>query len=69
MIQKVKNISFKINPNEIALNQRKFDTNEIGRGIGVHKVRKGKGSYCRKEKCRMDYQRNEDGSFFLPKCM
>lgn len=34
MIKKLKKVSFKINPNEIALNQRKFDTSEIGRGIG-----------------------------------
>ncbi|MDF2524057.1 MAG: hypothetical protein K0R31_1698 [Clostridiales bacterium] len=65
MIRKSKKISFTINPNEIALNQRKFDTSEIGRGIGVHKVKKGKGSYNRKEKCKMNYRREEDGSFFL----
>lgn len=39
-----------INLNELALNQRKFDTKEIGRGIGVHKSKKGKGSYTRKQK-------------------
>jgi len=41
---------FKINLNEIALNQRKFTTSEIGRGIGIHSVDKGKGSYKRKQK-------------------
>lgn len=29
---------------------RKFTTSEIGRGIGVHKTFKGKGSYTRKPK-------------------
>ena len=29
---------------------RKFDSDEIGRGVGVHKTKKGKGSYTRKEK-------------------
>lgn len=29
---------------------RKFTTSEIGRGIGVHKTYKGKGSYTRKPK-------------------
>ena len=31
-------------------NIRKFDTDEIGRGVGIHKAKKGKGSYTRKEK-------------------
>ena len=37
-----------ININEIMLNSRKFTTSEIGRGIGVQKSKKGKGSYNRK---------------------
>lgn len=41
---------FVINVNEIALNQRKFTTSEIGRGIGVQDSKKGKGSYKRKDK-------------------
>lgn len=47
-MKKVKSI--KINMNEIQLNQRKFTTSEIGRGIGTHKIKKGKGSYTRKPK-------------------
>lgn len=43
-----KNLSFTINVNELALNSRKFDTNEISRGTGIHKPKKGKGSYTRK---------------------
>jgi hypothetical protein len=37
-------ISFQLNP----VKGRKFTTSEIGRGIGVHKSDKGKGSYSRK---------------------
>lgn len=43
-------LSFTINVNELALNSRKFDTNEISRGTGIHKPKKGKGSYTRKNK-------------------
>jgi hypothetical protein len=39
-----------INYNELNLNCRKFTTSEIGRGIGIHKKKKGKGSYNRKNK-------------------
>lgn len=39
-----------INMNELQLNQRKFTTSEIGRGIGIQKPKKGKGSYSRREK-------------------
>ncbi|NMM66012.1 hypothetical protein HBE96_25880 [Clostridium sp. P21] len=45
-----KNLNFIININELALNSRKFDTNEISRGTGIHKPKKGKGSYTRKNK-------------------
>lgn len=65
MVRKIQRTSFKVNLNEIALNQRKFDTGEIGRGIGIHKVKKGKGSYSRKNKRKMDYRMDDDGSFFL----
>lgn len=44
-----------INMNELQLNQRKFTTSEIGRGIGVQKPSKGKGSYTRKEKYKVCY--------------
>jgi hypothetical protein len=43
-------IKFTINVNEIALNQRKFTTSEIGRGIGVEDTKKGRGSYKRRKK-------------------
>lgn len=39
-------IKIQVNP----LKGRKFTTSEIGRGIGGHKVKKGKGSYTRKIK-------------------
>lgn len=45
-----KNLNFTINLNEIALNSRKFNTSEISRGTGIHKSKKGKGSYTRKNK-------------------
>lgn len=41
-------LSFKIDMNELNLNRRKFSTSEIGRGIGIQKNKKGKGSYTRK---------------------
>lgn len=52
-------IKIKINPNEIKV--RTFNTQEIGRGIGCQKVKKGKGSYTRKEKHRKQY--NSDNSY------
>ncbi|MBV7273667.1 hypothetical protein JMF89_07565 [Clostridiaceae bacterium UIB06] len=42
------NISFTIDMNKLNLNRRKFDSSEIGRGTGIHKNKKGKGSYTRK---------------------
>jgi hypothetical protein len=48
MAKKIK--GFKINMNEIQLNQRKFTTSEIGRGVGIQDAGKGKGSYKRKPK-------------------
>lgn len=44
-----------INMNELQLNQRKFTTSEIGRGIGIQKPKKGKGSYVRTEKYKVCY--------------
>ncbi len=43
-----KDISFTIDMNKLNLNRRKFDSSEIGRGTGIHKSKKGKGSYTRK---------------------
>ena len=44
-----KGTGFVIDVNEINLNQRKFTTSEIGRGIGITAAGKGKGSYNRKK--------------------
>ena len=41
-----------INMTELLLKHRKFDTQEIGRGVGIHLPKKGKGSYKRKLKHR-----------------
>lgn len=41
-------LGFKLDMNQLALNTRKFSTSEIGRGIGIQKNKKGKGSYTRK---------------------
>lgn len=43
-----KDIKITIDVNELMLNSRKFTTSEISRGTGVHKSKKGKGSYTRK---------------------
>lgn len=43
-----KGLSFSLNMNELNLNRRKFNSNEIGRGTGIQKSKKGKGSYTRK---------------------
>lgn len=43
-----KDISFTIDMNKLNLNRRKFDSSEIGRGTGIHKSKKDKGSYTRK---------------------
>ena len=47
-LKKIK--GFTINVMEINLNQRKFITSEIGRGIGIQLSGKGKGSYNRNTK-------------------
>jgi hypothetical protein len=57
-----KDLSFSIDMNELNLNRRKFDTTEIGRGIGVQKSKKGKGSYTRKNAKFAD---NSCGYFFI----
>lgn len=59
MIKKIEKTSFRINPNEIALNRRKFETSEIGRGVGTHKTKKGKGSYSRKGKHKRQYSHDD----------
>lgn len=46
-----------IDPNQFK--DRMFTTSEIGRGVGVHKSKKGKGSYTRRAKHRSQYS-NED---------
>ncbi len=65
MIKKIEKCSFSIDANKIALNQRKFETSEIGRGIGIHKAKKGKGSFTRKVKHKKNYGRDDYGSFFI----
>lgn len=64
-VKKSKKISFTLDLNQIALNRRKFSTEEIGRGIGIHKVSKGKGSYTRKEKHKKKSQGDMGTSFFI----
>lgn len=67
MKSKIKKISFKIDVLQISLNQRKFTTSEIGRGIGVTNSKKGKGSYTRNGKHKKDgrycQEANERPSF------
>jgi len=41
---------FVIDVNEIQLNQRKFTTSEIGRGVGIEPAKKGRRSYRRRKK-------------------
>jgi hypothetical protein len=57
-----KNLSFTIDMNELNLNRRKFTTSEIGRGIGIEKSKKGKGSYTRKN---VKYDNSSCGYSFL----
>ena len=64
-IKKIKPITFTLDLNKIALNRRKFNTEEIGRGIGVHKISKGKGSYTRKEKHKRKSQSDNGTSFYF----
>lgn len=53
--RKIKTSGFTIDMNALQLNQRKFTTSEIGRGIGIQKAGKGKGSYVRTEKYKVSY--------------
>ena len=46
--------SMTIDMNALQLNQRKFTTSEIGRGIGIQAAKKGKGSYSRTRKKASD---------------
>lgn len=57
----IKDMTISIDMNELNLNSRKFTTSEIGRGTGIHKNKKGKGSYTRKN-IKMDDSSN--GCFF-----
>jgi hypothetical protein len=59
MTKKKKVKGFKINVNAIQLNQRKFTTSEIGRGIGFQDAGKGKGSYKRKPKHKKKLEGDE----------
>jgi len=65
LFKKKQKISFSLDVNSIALKRRKFDSDEIGRGIGVQKTKKGKGSYTRKEKYKKNYSEGNYGSFFF----
>jgi len=47
---KIRKYKITIDVNKARLNSRKFTTSEIGRGIGIQKNKKGKGSYNRKNK-------------------
>lgn len=46
--QLIQGMSFTIDMNKLNLNRRKFNSSEIGRGTGIQKIKKGKGSYTRK---------------------
>jgi hypothetical protein len=58
----IQDMSFSIDINKLNLNRRKFTTSEIGRGIGVQKNKKGKGSYTRKN---VDDDNSSYGCFYL----
>lgn len=51
----LKDMKFTIDINKLTLNSRKFVTSEISRGTGIHKTKKGKGSYTRKNNKNGDY--------------
>ena len=53
-----------IDMNKLNLNRRKFTTSEIGRGTGVQKNKKGKGSYTRK---KVINDNSSDGCFYFTK--
>jgi len=52
---RMKNGKMSIDMNALQLNQRKFTTSEIGRGIGIQSAGKGRGSYLRKSKHKKSY--------------
>lgn len=52
-----------INMMDLMLNQRKFTTSEIGRGCGIEKPKKGKGSYNRKSKHNKSYNNHNDDCY------
>ncbi|MBU3190481.1 hypothetical protein KPL51_13160 [Clostridium bowmanii] len=56
-------MSFTIDMNKLNLNRRKFNSSEIGRGTGIQKIKKGKGSYTRKNVKTYD---NSCGYFLFP---
>lgn len=51
----IKDLSFTLSSNPLDCKQRKFDTTEIGRGVGIIQSKKGKGSYNRKNSKSCDY--------------
>jgi stalled ribosome alternative rescue factor ArfA len=59
----MKKFTIKINPNEIKT--RSFTTQEIGRGVGVQKSKRGKGSYTRKPKHKEQYNSDSNYTAFL----
>ncbi|MGH4123665.1 MAG: hypothetical protein ACREV6_12130 [Clostridium sp.] len=61
--QLIQGMSFTIDMNKLNLNRRKFKTSEIGRGTGIQKIKKGKGSYTRKN---VKVDDSSCGYFLLP---
>lgn len=59
----MKKIQIVINPNKIKT--RCFESSEIGRGIGIHRAIKGKGSYNRKLKHKQQDNSNDGYSAVL----
>lgn len=51
----IKDLSFNLSSNPLDCKNRKFNTSEIGRGVGIIKSKKGKGSYSRKNNNSCDY--------------
>lgn len=60
--ESIQDMSFSIDMNKLNLNRRKFTTSEIGRGTGVQKNKKGKGSYTRKN---VNFDNSSCGCFYL----
>lgn len=55
--------TIKINPNDIK--SRTFSTQEIGRGVGIQRAKKGKKSYTRKSKHKKQYNSDNNYTAFL----